>query len=550
MGNIIFLGLVSFFCDFSSEMVYPLIPIYLTGALGATPVLVGTIEGIAESTASLLKVFSGYISDKYHRKKPIAFAGYAAGLVYKLALLFSTSWTGILFARVVDRFGKGIRTAPRDVMVADNGEKAHVGRSFGIHKMLDMAGSALGVLCSFLLLTGLGENSYKTVFAISIIPMAAALCMFLFIKEKREPQEAQRRERFWNGMGKLNRPLKLYLAVAFVFTLGNSSNTFLLRKASEVGFSKPPKHLRGLSIVLAMLLVLGVFVGVAVLVIPELINAVALIVQIISEGLEQLASLESNAQFMSSPVGQYLAGINIDWLAIKEQLETFIKNYSGAFVDQAVDATSSAVGGIVTFFIGLTFAIYILAGKEKLKRQGFRLMRAWLPRRLGEVLIHVFSVCNQTFRHFIAGQATEAIILGSLCMVGMAILRIPYAPMIGALVGVTALIPVLGAFVGTIIGAVMILTVDPFKAVGFAIFLLILQQVEGTLIYPKVVGAKINLPAMWVLAAVTVGGNLAGPLGMLLGVPAASAAYALLREATEKREARMAVPKPDAFAQE
>lgn len=435
-------------------------------------------------------------------------------------------------------------------MVADNGEKAHVGRSFGIHKMLDMAGSALGVLCSFLLLTGLGENSYKTVFAISIIPMAAALCMFLFIKEKREPREAQRRERFWNGMGKLNRPLKLYLAVAFVFTLGNSSNTFLLLKASEVGFSKPPKHLRGLSIVLAMLFVLGVFVGVAVLVIPELINAVALIVQIISEGLEQLASLESNAQFMSSPVGQYLAGINIDWLAIKEQLETFIKNYSGAFVDQAVDATSSAVGGIVTFFIGLTFAIYILAGKEKLKRQGFRLMRAWLPRRLGEVLIHVFSVCNQTFRHFIAGQATEAIILGSLCMVGMAILRIPYAPMIGALVGVTALIPVLGAFVGTIIGAVMILTVDPFKALVFAIFLLILQQVEGNLIYPKVVGAKINLPAMWVLAAVTVGGNLAGPLGMLLGVPAASAAYALLREATEKREARMAVPKPDAFAQE
>ena len=204
----------------------------------------------------------------------------------------------------------------------------------------------------------------------------------------------------------------------------------------------------------------------------------------------------------------------------------------------------------MTFFIGLTFAIYILAGKEKLKRQGFRLMRAWLPRRLGEVLIHVFSVCNQTFRHFIAGQATEAIILGSLCMVGMAILRIPYAPMIGALVGVTALIPVLGAFVGTIIGAIMILTVDPFKALVFVIFLLILQQVEGNLIYPKVAGAKINLPAMWVLAAVTVGGNLAGPLGMLLGVPAASAAYALLREATEKREARMAVPKPDAFAQE
>ena len=186
----------------------------------------------------------------------------------------------------------------------------------------------------------------------------------------------------------------------------------------------------------------------------------------------------------------------------------------------------------------MAFAIYILSGKEKLKRQGGRLMRVWLPQKLNDTLLYVFKVCNMTFRHFIAGQSTEAIILGTLCMIGMAILRIPYAPMIGALVGVTALIPVVGAFVGTIVGALMILTVDPFKAFVFVIFLLILQQVEGNLIYPRVMGAKINLPAMWVLAAVTVGGNLAGPLGMLLGVPAASAAYALLREATNRREKR------------
>ena len=139
---------------------------------------------------------------------------------------------------------------------------------------------------------------------------------------------------------------------------------------------------------------------------------------------------------------------------------------------------------------------------------------------------------------FIAGQATEAIILGTLCMIGMMILRIPYAPMIGALVGVTALIPIVGAFVGTIVGAVMILTVDPFKAVVFVVFLLILQQVEGNAIYPRVVGSKIKLPAIWVFPAVTIGGNLAGPLGMLLGVPAASAAYALMKEATDLREQR------------
>ena len=156
--NIIFLGLVSCFADISSEMVYPLIPLYLTAVLGATPVLVGIIEGIAESIASLLKVFSGYISDKYNRKKPIAFAGYASGLLYKLALLFAGSWAGILAARIIDRFGKGIRTAPRDVMVAENADKSRMGKSFGIHKALDMTGSAIGILLSFILLKNLGTN--------------------------------------------------------------------------------------------------------------------------------------------------------------------------------------------------------------------------------------------------------------------------------------------------------------------------------------------------------------------------------------------------------
>ncbi len=151
-------------------------------------------------------------------------------------------------------------------------------------------------------------------------------------------------------------------------------------------------------------------------------------------------------------------------------------------------------------------------------------------------MAHICAVSGDIFRQFIVGQTTEAVILGSLCGIGMAILRIPYAPMVGALVGVTALIPYVGAFLATVIGGFMILTVNPFKALMFVIFLLALQQIEGNLIYPRVVGAKINLPAMWVLAAITVGGNLAGPFGMLLGVPAASAAYALLKEATNKRE--------------
>lgn len=238
MLNIIFIGLISFFADISSEMVYPIIPLYLTSAFGATPVLVGIIEGIAESIASLLKVFSGYISDKYKKKKPIAFLGYSTGVIYKIALLLATSWTGILFARVIDRIGKGIRTAPRDVMVSESASADNAGKAFGIHKALDMAGSAIGILIAYLILrSSLGTDSYKNIFIISIIPTVISLFIFFFIKEKKEQRVIKEREHFWNNAKKLNGQLKLYLIVAFLFTIGNSSNAFLLLRAQSVGFS-------------------------------------------------------------------------------------------------------------------------------------------------------------------------------------------------------------------------------------------------------------------------------------------------------------------------
>ena len=238
MKNIIFLGLISFFMDISSEMVYPIIPLYLVSAFGTTPAIVGIIEGIAESTASLLKVFSGYVTDKYKRKKPIAFIGYATGLLYKLALLFTSSWAGILTARVIDRLGKGIRTAPRDVLVSESADKNEMGKSFGIHKALDMAGSAIGILLAFLLLRTLGHSQadYKMIFAVSVIPTLLALFMFAFVKEKKEPRERKTREHFWKDFSALDGRLKLYLLVVFLFTLGNSSNSFLLLRAKSAGF--------------------------------------------------------------------------------------------------------------------------------------------------------------------------------------------------------------------------------------------------------------------------------------------------------------------------
>lgn len=222
MWNIIFLGLVSFFADISSQMVYPIIPLYLTSTFGATPALVGIIEGIAESTASLLKVFSGYVTDKYKKKKPISFLGYATGLIYKLALLLASSWVGILTARVIDRLGKGIRTSPRDVMVSESADKNEMGKAFGVHKALDMAGSALGILFAYFLLKNMVGSTadYKFIFAISAIPSVIALFMFFFIKEKKENRVVKKREQFWKISDKIGRKKLLtagYLTFAVVY---------------------------------------------------------------------------------------------------------------------------------------------------------------------------------------------------------------------------------------------------------------------------------------------------------------------------------------------
>ena len=239
MLNIFFLGLVSFFTDISTEMVYPLIPLYLISTFGATPALVGVIEGIAESLASLLKVYSGYISDRFQRKKALALTGYSAGLVYKFVLLIAGSWVGVLFARVVDRFGKGVRTAPRDVLVSESADKNALGKAYGLHKALDMAGAALGILITYFLLQGGfggADGNYKNMFLLSTIPAVLGLCMFFFIKEKKIDRRLMARPRLWKSLKGLDGQLKIYLFIVFLFTLGNSSNAFLLLKAKSVGF--------------------------------------------------------------------------------------------------------------------------------------------------------------------------------------------------------------------------------------------------------------------------------------------------------------------------
>lgn len=293
---------------------------------------------------------------------------------------------------------------------------------------------------------------------------------------------------------------------------------------------------RGTAILLSLLLVFGIFLGVAVLVIPEVLEAVPLVNDSILGIVSQAALQENGAGQDRFSLATLLSQIDIDWNGVKNAISVWLTESRSSVMEYVIGVAAKASSALMNIAIGLVFSVYILYSKEKLKGQVNRLVRAWLPERVGDGIIHVASVCGKSFKNFIAGQTVEAIILGTLCTVGMSLLRLPYAPMVGALVGVTALIPIVGAWTGMIVGSFIILTVEPFKALVFLIFINALQQVEGNIIYPRVVGSSIGLSAIWVLAAVTIGGRLAGPIGMFLGVPAASALYTLLKEVTIWKE--------------
>jgi len=245
MFNIIILGLTSLLTDISSEMVYPLLPLYLTSArIGATPAIVGMIEGLAESLASLLRVFSGYWSDRLQQRKGLTIAGYAGSAVGKVFLCLSASWPLVLVGRLVDRFGKGIRTAPRDALIADSSDPAKRGSAFGLHRAMDSAGASIGVILAYILFVSL-KDDFSGVFLLSIIPAVLGVLVLFLVREKiaprREATAKPVREAWWRGLGlrwrALDRRLKLFLVIVFLFTLGNSSNQFLLLRAKDRGFS-------------------------------------------------------------------------------------------------------------------------------------------------------------------------------------------------------------------------------------------------------------------------------------------------------------------------
>lgn len=233
---------------------------------------------------------------------------------------------------------------------------------------------------------------------------------------------------------------------------------------------------------------------------------------------------------------------NLNWTNIIRDALTFLGNQISTVMGSAVIVIGSVTGALINTVVAIAFAVYCLIRKEILARQGRRILYSLLPEHTVDEIIRVLRLTNTTFSNFISGQCLEACILGCLFAIAMAIFKMPYIPLVSVIIGVTALIPVVGAFVGCVVGAFFILVNDPFQALTFVAMFLVIQQLENNLIYPRVVGTSIGLPGMWVLVAVTVGGGLMGVGGMLLMIPLASVCYTLAREFTDKRLAERNIP--------
>ena len=331
-------------------------------------------------------------------------------------------------------------------------------------------------------------------------------------------------------------PLLLGGAVAFLLNI-------LMEKFEKIYFPKSQKKAvlktrRPICILLAVVALLAIVVLVGWLVIPEFTDAVILLFEKLPDAINSAIDWIDARHLLPENVLTYLD--NVNWDSIFDEMIGMIKNYGGDALNFIISTVSSLFTWIVNIFVALIFAVYILLNKEKLLSQSNRIMNRFISEKWCHKIRYVLRVLNDCFRRYTVGQSVEALILGVLCCIFMLIFGFPYATMISACIAFTALIPVAGAYIGGAVGFVMIMTESPAKAFLFVLFLVILQQLEGNLIYPRVVGSSMGLPGIWVLAAVVVGGGVAGILGMLLGVPLAAALYRMIRHDMRKHAVKQA----------
>ena len=331
---------------------------------------------------------------------------------------------------------------------------------------------------------------------------------------------------------KLIMPFIIGIGIAFILNiLLKIIEAKVYPKIFKKKTKRSEKLKRPICLVSVMILVVALISLIFKLVIPEFINAVEIFseslpkyTEIIEDYLEEKEFSEENIKMVTDTLNE-----------VQKKATSFVMTNTDEIAERIFDMATKVVGYIVNGVIALVFALYILAQKEKITYQVNKVMRAFLDKKVIDKIDTVVGITNKAFYNFASGQFVEALIIGVLCFIGMIILRIPYAPTISVLVAFTALIPMFGAFIGTAIGAFLILMIDPIKAIIFVIFIIILQQFEGNLIYPKVVGRSVGLPGIWVLVAVTIGASTFGIIGMIISVPLCAILYGVLVNITNER---------------
>lgn len=332
----------------------------------------------------------------------------------------------------------------------------------------------------------------------------------------------------------------LIIGFALAFVLHRPCRFFQRLYSRGLTHTRASGAAKPLAVLTAYLMLIFAVIALFSFVMPRLIASIQTFVG-------SLGGYVSNLQTWANQLLEYLNLSELDLSGLNSGLQKLfnsVLDLLSTLGPHLVDLAGSIISIVVTGVLALVFSIYMLSGSETLLRQCGRLLRAYVPARFSRPLLNVIHLTADTFANFVTGQLIEACILGGLCTGGMLFIQADYAPLIGVIVGVSALIPVAGAYVGAIVSALLLVMVSPLKALTFLIFLVILQQVEGNVIYPRVVGTSIGLPGIWVLAAVTVGGGLLGLPGVILSVPLASVLYTLLRQDVRRRlDTPPAVPK-------
>ena len=331
-------------------------------------------------------------------------------------------------------------------------------------------------------------------------------------------------------------PFLLGGAIAFVLNVPmRAIETRLLRGKT--------RGRRAGALILALAAVVGVLALAVYVIAPGIGEAAASIGDQLPYAMErlwqQVTVLEQYLPLLAETLGQWELS---DWTSLAQKAAELLQDWGGSLVTSGGGLIGGVVSGVSTFIIALIFSFYLLMQKERLARQGRQVLYALLPERKADRALDILRLANRTFSSFLSGQCLEACILGTLFVVAMSLFRLPYALLVGVLIALTALIPIVGAFIGCIVGALLIAVTSPVKALVFVVLFLVLQQVEGNLIYPHVVGNSVGLPSIWVLAAVTVGGKLMGVIGMLVFIPLCSVLYALFRDYVKIRLAEKRVP--------